>query len=338
MVTCICINGMITKIHDCRGQMISFKKKALSLKKTNTTVMEIIQLNCVDVYNKLYGLHTKHPLVSVVDLTKSTSCVNHVKMNYGIYALFLKNGVNCTLKYGRQNYDYQEGTIVSFAPGQVVEVEMAEAESQPEVYGLLFHPDLIYGTPLAQKMNRYNFFNYAQNEALHLSEQERAIISDCLQKIDYELSYPVDKHSRSLLCTYIELILDYCLRFYDRQFCTREKVNSDILVRFEELLNDYFSSEECLRKGFPSVRYFADAVCLSPGYFGDLIKRETGKTAQDCIQQKIIDLSKKHLLGKQMNVSEIAYSLGFQYPQHFIRLFKKQEGCTPGEFRKKILD
>lgn len=296
---------------------------------------KIIQLDSIDTYNKLYGLPTLHPLVTVVDLTKATHIPNHFKVNYGLYALFLKNGVSCTLKYGRRNYDYQEGTIVSFAPGQMVEVEMKDGEEHqhPEVYGLLFHPDLIYGTALGQKIGRYSFFDYAQNESLHLSERERGIILDCLRKIEYELSYPVDKHSRELLSVQIELVLDYCLRFYDRQFCTRAKVNSDVLTRFEQHLNDYFNTTEPLQNGLPTVKYFADKVYLSPGYFGDLIKKETGRTAQEYIQRKIVEISKHRLLATERNVSEVAYSLGFQYPQHFIRLFKREVGCTPGEFK-----
>lgn len=295
---------------------------------------QIIQLDSIDTYNRLYGLLTLHPLVAVVDLTKATRMLNHVKVNYGIYALFLKNGVNCTLKYGRRNYDYQEGTIVSFAPGQTVEVEMLDNEISPEVYGLLFHPDLIHGTSLGDKIGQYTFLDYAQNEALHLSEKERDIIIDCLHKIEYELDYPVDKHSRSLLNAHIELVLDYCLRFYDRQFCTRAKVNSDILTRFEQLLNDYFNGDES-KNGLPSVKFFADKICLSPGYFGDLIKKETGRTAQEYIQRKVIEQSKHRLLGSGQSVSEVAYSLGFQYPQHFIRLFKRETGVTPGEYRKQ---
>ena len=151
---------------------------------------EIIQLNSVDVYDKMYGLKTLHSLVSVVDLRKATRVVNHVKMNYGVYALFLKNGTNCTLKYGRRYYDYQEGTIVSFAPGQLVGVDSDEDEISPEVYGLIFHPDLIYGTALGKKIGKYSFFSYEQNEALHLSDQEREIIMDCFHKIEVELQSP----------------------------------------------------------------------------------------------------------------------------------------------------
>lgn len=295
----------------------------------------IIQLNSIDTYNKLYGLETLHPLVSVVDLTQATKMVNHVKMNYGIYALFLKETSNCTLKYGRQYYDYQEGTIVSFAPGQLVGVDMEKEEIRQEVYGLIFHPDLIHRTALGQKISKYTFFSYAQAEALHLSAQEKEIIMDCLRKIQIELQHPVDKHSRELLSVNIELMLDYCLRFYDRQFYTREKANSDILSKFEQYLNDYFRQGEAQTNGLPTVRYFADKVFLSAGYFGDLIKKETGKTAQEYIQSKIIDLSKEYILGTQQGINQIAYTLGFQYPQHFSRLFKKHTGYTPNEYRNQ---
>ena len=276
---------------------------------------------------------TLHPLVTVVDLTKATSTVNHVKMNYGVYALFLKQAANCTLKYGRQYYDYQEGTIVCFAPGQLIGVDAEKDEIKKEVYGLIFHPDLIHGTALGQNISKYTYFSYEQNEALHLSEQEKTIVMDCLHKIQLEMEYPVDRHSKELLSVNIELLLDYCLRFYDRQFHTREKVNSDILRKFEQHLNEYFRNGESQKNGLPSVRFFAEKAYLSPGYFGDLIKKETGKTAQEYIQSKIIDLSKQYLLGTQQSIGEIAYSLGFQYPQHFSRLFKRYVGCTPNEFR-----
>lgn len=293
---------------------------------------EIIDID-INTYNDLYGLPTLHPLVAMIDMTQATKMVNHVRMRYEAYALFLKNDAACRLKYGRRYYDYQEGTIVSIAPGQMVEVEHNDEHRKPNVYGLLFHPDLIYGTPLAKKMHQYSFFDYDQAEALHLSEKERDIIKDCFQKITFELNNPVDSHSRELLCMHIELVLEYCLRFYDRQFCTRAKANNDILTRFEGLLNEYFSTDQPKHHGLPSVKYFADKIYLSPGYFGDVIKKETGHTAQEHIQHKIIALSKDRLMDPGEQISEVAYSLGFQYPQHFIRLFKRQVGQTPGQWR-----
>lgn len=211
---------------------------------------------------------------------------------------------------------------------------MEDEELGKDVSGLIFHPDLIYGSALAGKMSKYTFFSYAQNEALHLSEQEQATLVNYLHNIQTEMEHPIDAHSRELLCVYIELFLDYCLRFYDRQFLTRSKVNSDVLHKFEHELFLYFENGNAKRQGLPSVRYFADKACLSPGYFGDLIKKETGKTPQEYIQLKMIDRSKRILLGSDMTVAQIADMLGFQYPQHFIRMFKKQTGCTPKEFRE----
>lgn len=294
---------------------------------------KIIQLDTIDKYNKLYGLETLHPLVAVVDMTKASRSVNHVQMNYGLYALFLKGGKSCEIRYGRRNYDYQDGTIVSFAPGQVVEVNMSEPEIRPKVYGLLFHPDLIRGTALGQNMKDYGFFAYSSNEALHLSERERSVVMDCLQKISLELEHAIDKHSRQLIAMNIELLLGYCLRFYERQFITREVVNRDILQRFEQCMDDYWESGVSQRSGLPSVRYFADKVFLSPNYFGDLIKKQTGRSAQEYIQYKLIERAKDRIAATDLTMSEIAYELGFQYPQHFGRLFKKQTGMTPSEYR-----
>ena len=294
---------------------------------------KIINLDSVDRYNNLYGLETLHPLVSVIDLTKTVETINHVQMIYGLYALFLKGNKACDIRYGRQAYDYQEGTIVCFAPGQSVTVENVKDEVKPEVWGVLFHPDLIRGTSLGKNIKNYTFFSYAVNEALHLSDQERDIVMDCLKKIQIELEHAIDKHSKALIAMNIELLLNYCMRFYERQFITRGQANKDALTRFEQLLDDYFQNQSPLEEGLPSVKYFADKICLSPNYFGDMVKKETGKTPQEHIQEKVIELAKEHIVGTDETVSQIAYTLGFQYPQHFCRLFKKRVGCTPNEYR-----
>lgn len=294
---------------------------------------KIIQLDTVDKYNKLYGLKTLHPLVSVIDLTEATKIVNHIQIHYGVYALFLKSGKECEIKYGRRNYDFQEGTVVSFAPGQVVEVTMLKDEVRPKVYGILFHPDIIRGTSLGQNIHNYGFFAYSANEALHLSEYERQIITECLGKIQSELEHPIDRHSKHLISMNIELLLNYCLRFYERQFITRENANKDILQKFETLIDTYFENKQAMNMGLPTVRYFAEKVYLTPNYFGDLIKKETGKSAQEYIQFKLIEKAKDYIAGTNLTMSEIAYELGFQYPQHFGRLFKKHVGMTPNEYR-----
>ena len=294
---------------------------------------EVIKLDTVDQYNQFFGLETLHPLVSVVDLSEATKFPTHFTMNYGIYALFLKK-VKCgDIRYGRQIYDYQEGTVTSFAPGQVVETEMQQGV-KPSAHGLLFHPDLIKGTSLGQDIKQYSFFSYASAEALHLSEEEKGIFMDCLEKIEMELQHPIDKHSKRLISRNIELLLDYCMRFYERQFITRSESNKSVLVKFEALLDDYFQSGKPQTDGLSSVKYFADKVFLSPNYFGDLIKKETGKSAQEYIQTRMIDLAKEMIAGTEKTVSQIAYELGFQYSQHFNRIFKKNVGYTPGEYRK----
>ena len=293
---------------------------------------EIIKLNSVDKYCELHGFETQHPLVGVFDLKDATKFPNHFSINYGLYALFLKENLACNITYGRQKYDYKEGTVTSFAPGQVTHVEMTPGMI-PQCKGLLFHPDLIKGTPLAREIHNYNFFSYSSNEALHLSDEEKAIFNDCLEKIKIELNQPIDKFSKRLIAMNIELLLNYCLRFYSRQFVTREVQNKDVLTRFEALLDDYFTGNKPHTEGLPSVKYFADKICLSPNYFGDLIKKETGMSAQEYIQNKIIDLAKSMLLGSEKTVSEISYDLGFQYSQHFNRVFKKNTGLTPTAYR-----
>lgn len=295
---------------------------------------DILKIDSVEKYNQLFGLETEHPLVSVVDLSQATRIPPHFKMNYGIYALFLKQTLCGDIRYGKQAYDYQEGTVTSFAPGQVTEVTMKE-DTRPAAQGILFHPDLIKGTSLGRDIRQYSFFSYASNEALHLSEEEKAIFQDCLNKTRLELQHPIDKHSKRLITRNIELLLDYCMRFYERQFITRSVANHDVLTKFEHLLDEYFQSQRPQEEGLPTVKYFADQVHLSPNYFGDLIKKETGKTAQEYIQNKITDLAKEMILGTDKTVSQIAYELGFQYSQHFNRTFKKQVGCTPNEYRKQ---
>ena len=292
----------------------------------------IVSIDSIVEYNILYGLTTDHALVTVLDLKKATRSVNHVRMDYGVYALYLKNGVNCTLMYGRQPYDYHEGTIVSFRPGQLIGVEMDKEEVAPDVIGLMFHPDLIFGTPLAARIDGYRFFDYSQREALHLSAEECAIFMECLQRIKKEIERPVDRHTAEIVASHIQVLLDYLTRFYERQFITRHKVNSDVLSRFDAALKEYYSSGKAV-DGIPSVAYFADIVNLTPGYFGDLIKKETGKTAQELIALRVTEEARKRLTETSDDISIIAYDLGFQYPQHFTRMFRKQTGKSPREYR-----
>lgn len=292
---------------------------------------EILKFETISQYNTFNRNETLHPLVSVVDLSKAAPRQLR-RMSYGFYVVFLKE-IKCgDLKYGISNYDYEEGTLVFLAPGQVVG-SAGEDFYQPQGLALVFHSDFIRGTSLGRQMNDYSFFSYTTNEALHLSERERQIILDCFSKIKYELEHGVDKHSKTLIVTNIELFLSYCVRFYDRQFITRDNANKGILERFESLLDDFFVSEKPQEVGLPSVAYCASELNLSANYFGDLIKKETGKSANEYIHLKLIDVAKEKMFDATKSVSEIAYELGFKYPQHFTRVFKQQVGMTPLEYR-----
>lgn len=298
---------------------------------------EIIFFNSVSDYNTSCGQETLHPLVSILDLSKcpprNWKAGTTVKMNFGVYGVFLKDVVCGDIRYGKEYYDYQEGTLVFIGPGQAWNVAYETSYYQPQGHVLIFHPDLIHGTALGKIIQDYKFFSYQMNEALHLSEKERQIILDCFTKIGFELNQSIDKHSKKLIASNIELLLNYCDRFYDRQFITRENANQGILERFERILQQYFISDKPQNIGLPSVTYCADELHLSANYFGDLVKKETGKSAQEYIQNKVIDAAKEKIFDATKSVSEIAYELGFKYPQHFTRLFKQKTGMSPVEYR-----
>lgn len=292
---------------------------------------KILRFDTVSEYNAFNRNETLHPLVGVVDLSKAAPRQLR-KMSYGFYAVFLK-AIKCgDLQYGISNYDYEEGTLVFVAPGQVIG-SYGEEFYQPKGLALVFHADFIHGTSLGRHFSDYSFFLYTTNEALHLSERERQIILDCFSKIGYELEHGVDKHSKTLIASNIELFLNYCARFYDRQFITRDSANKGILERFEALLNDFFASDKPQEIGLLSVAYCAVELSLSPNYFGDLIKKETGKSANEYIHLKLVDAAKAKMFERSKSVSEIAYELGFKYPQHFTRVFKQHTGVTPQEYR-----
>ena len=292
----------------------------------------IKRFETISQYNAFNNNETLHPLVSVVDLSKA-SPRQASTLYFGFYTIFLKE-VKCgDLKYGKNTYDYQEGTLVFIAPGQVIGGDPGLGFYQPKGYALVFHPDLIHGTPLGRHIQEYTFFNYQFNEALHLSEREGVLVLDCFSKIGPELEHAIDKHSKMLIISNVELLLNYCLRFYDRQFITRDHVNKGILAQLEQLLNAYFLSDKPQNIGLPNVAWCAENLHFSASYFGDLIKKETGKTAQEYIQRKVIGVAKEKIFERDKSVSEIAYELGFKYPQHFTRFFKQHAGFTPNEYR-----
>jgi len=293
---------------------------------------QVSRIDTVGQYNAYMGVDTQHPLVSVVNFNEVPT-IQHFRHYIGVYAVFLKN-IKCgNMTYGCQPYDYEDGTLVFVSPGQIYGIDSEGKSIKPSGYALVFHPDLIKGTHLGKVIKDYSFFSYDVHEALHLSIKERKTIIGSLEKIAEEIEQNIDKHSKTLIVSNIELFLNYCTRFYDRQFITRNNINKDILVRFENLLNEYFKTGKAKYEGLPSVAYCADKLHLSPNYFGDLIKKETGNTALDYIQSKLIDEAKSKIFEAGKSINDIAGELGFKYQQHFTRLFKQRTGYTPIEYR-----
>lgn len=293
--------------------------------------MEEICFNSVQEFNDYYGFETLHPLVSVVRV-EDTERIRECIMHYGLYALFLKENKGCKLSYGRTPYDFDEMTVTSFAPGQSVCVEPNPEVPFAKFTALVFHPDFLNRTALGKQMNRYEFFDYTSTEALHLSAQEVEIFRGVLAMIEQELHHSIDKHTRELIVSNIELLLGYCLRFYDRQFITREEINHGVVKQFLSLLDEYLA-EKAETEGVPTVSYFADKCCLSTGYFGTLVKTETGRTAKDLINERVLARAKQLLQSDSMTVSRVSQLLGFEYPQHFVRFFKSLTGQTPSQWR-----
>ena len=295
---------------------------------------EILQLKTIKEYNDYMGVKTRHPLVSVIEGSRMPHPVPHTRKHVGMYVVFLKD-LRCTdeLEYGRRSYDFKENTLVFIAPGQVFGHEADGTTFTGSGWCLLFHPDLLHGTSLGQHIHDYTFFSYAVNEALHLSGQEQQTVIDCLRKIEEEINGSNDKHSNLIIASAIELLMNYCVRFYDRQFITRKKENRDLLASFEQLLNEYFKSKKPWTLGTPTVAYCAEQLHLSANYFGDLIRKETGSSAQEYILTKTMDVAKDLLADPTKSISDVAYALGYQYPQYFSRAFKKKVGCSPKEYR-----
>ena len=291
--------------------------------------------NISDINRVLKQEKTKHPLVSVIDFTKVDEQIPEgTKISSGFYSIMFKNYCLNRLKYGREYYDFQEGSLICIAPKQVITLDN-EIEKRVDMmgWGIFFHPDLIRGTSLGKTIKNYSFFSYETQEALHLSEKEKQTLYDCVLKIENELSENIDSHSQRLIVSNIELLLNYCSRYYERQFITRKSINKNVLTQFETALKGYFSSQEIKKNGLPSVKHLADKVCLSANYLGDLLKKETGMNAQEHIHFYLIEEAKNLLQGSSISVSELAYSLGFEYPQYFSRLFKSKTGMTPMEYR-----
>ena len=295
---------------------------------------QLIHLKSIADLSRLLNENQFHPLVAVVDFSQTTDHIQEEsRITTDFYSVMFKNYCKSYVTYGRKAIDFNEGSLICMAPNQVITIDTEiEPRENPMGWGLFFHPDLIRNTSLNAKMKDYSFFSYEITEALHLSEKEKQLLFECIVKIQTELKENIDDYSQTIIVSTIELLLNYCNRFYGRQFITRKATNRDIFAKVEALLKQHFSIKT-LPNGLPTVKHLADAVHLSPGYLGDLLKKETGLNAQEHIHQYVIEEAKNILLNSNQSVSEIAFHLGFEYPQYFSRLFKQKTGKTPLEFR-----
>ena len=295
----------------------------------------IVHLHSIADINAFIDDKIRHPLVAVFDFSKIDEHIEAgTRISCEFYMVMFKNYCSNKLRYGRKPYDFQDGSLLCIAPRQVLTMDSEIENKENKMgWGLFFHPDLIRGTSLGNKMKEYSFFSYETNEALHLSDKEKQVLYEIVQKINAELAENIDSHSQTLITTNIELLLSYCTRYYDRQFITRKTTNQDILTKIEDVLTNYFRSTGITEKGLPTVKYLAEQVHLSPNYLSDLLKRETGMNAKDRIHYHLIEEAKNLLLSTNKTVGELAFDLGFEYPQYFSRLFKSKTGMTPVEYR-----
>jgi AraC family transcriptional activator of pobA len=295
---------------------------------------KFIDVQTISEIHNLWGCDKpRHPLVTVIDLTKHQFRGDRNGLIYRLdfYTIFCKK-FDGVLGYGRSYYDFSEGSLMFTAPGQAT--TPVSTPTPEEGWALFFHPDLIHHSPLGKNIGQYSFFNYEANEALHISEEEKLALLDCVRKIEQECSQHIDKHTQTLIQNNIEMLLNYCSRFYDRQFYTREKVNTDVVQAFEKLLKDHFAQDTLINSGLPGVKSFAEQLHLSPNYLSDLLQKFTGKTTQEHIHLQLIHKAKDLLCSTGKSVSEIAYTLGFENPPHFTRLFKQKTGYSPSEYRR----
>jgi AraC-like DNA-binding protein len=297
---------------------------------------ELIHLQTISDLHKLFNLgNSFHPLVTVLDFSKITEQVEqNSKITTDFYSIMFKNYCKNNIKYGRKTIDFQDGSLICIAPNQVIEIDNEFEDREDKMgWGLFFHPDLIRSTSLNEKIKDYGFFNYEVSESLHLSDKEKSILFESVQKIQNEIQENIDIHSQQIIVSSIELLLSYCLRFYSRQLITRSQTNKSIVSQIENLLTQYFADNKINEQGLPTVKYLADKVHFSPSYLSDLLKKETGKNAQEQIHFYLIEEAKNLLINSEKNINEIAYNLGFEYPQYFNKLFKKKTGKTPMEYR-----
>ncbi|RHJ95121.1 AraC family transcriptional regulator [Bacteroides sp. AM07-16] len=295
---------------------------------------KIMKIRNVGDYSRYVSHIDRHPLVSVIDYAE-VSPVRHSLNNYSVYGIFFHDEADIDLAYGCGKYDYKKGTVICVAPGQIGGKEDNGERVMLTGWALLFHPDLLHGTPLEKSIKSYSFFDYRVNEALHMTDEEHEILSSLMRQIRDELQKKHDELQNTIIVKYIELVLNFCQRFYNRQFITRKLENSDILMKFDNLLRDYYEEKRQSTLGLPTVQYCADKLCMSSNYFSDTIKKMTGDTASNYIRQYVIRCAKDGF-ANGTSIAQVAYDLGFEYPQHLSRMFKKQVGITPSEYCKKL--
>ncbi len=297
---------------------------------------EIYHIESISDMHKVFGLpKPKHPLVSIINFkgAEIEPEFHNLRCSFGMYCITHKNETEGSMRYGRSSYDFQEGSMLFIKPGQVLSYDGHRSSAEDPGWALLFHPDLIRRSELGKSIDEYSFFSYDISEALHISDEEKGALREILEKIETEYQQNIDRHSQKLIVSNIELMLDYCTRYYDRQFYTRTNINKDVLAKFESLLKEYYSNENQLELGLPNVSYCGRELSMSPKYLSDLLKKETGKSAKNHIDDFLINKAKNQLLNSSDSVSEIAYGLGFEYSQHFSKLFKVKTGISPGSFR-----
>lgn len=292
---------------------------------------KILKVSNVGDYIRYVGEQEQHPLVGIIDYA-ALSPVRHSLNNYGVYGVFMHEHLSVDLAYGCGKYDYRNGgTVICVAPGQIGGKEDNGERIDLDGWALLFHPDFLHGTSLEKEIRHFSFFDYNVNEALHTSSEEFEILASFMRRIKQELEGNRDGMQDAIIVDYISLLLNYCKRFYERQFLTRKIANADTLQRFYAVLEAYYTQENPFQSGLPTVAYCADQLCMSAGYLGDLVRRHTGDTAINYIHRFILQKAKS-LLSAGKTITEVAYDLGFAYPQHLSRLFKKKEGLSPSEY------
>lgn len=292
---------------------------------------DVVKFDTIRSLNDYYGFEHLNPMIAVGHF-RGVLEPGTVTYEFGVYAIYIKETKGCKINYGLTEYDFDEMSVTAFAPGQKATTTVEDGMEQPRWTVLAFHPDFLVRSALGSKMSSYGYFSYNSNEALHLSKEEVDLLGAVLSLIEREMKHSIDRHTRTIIISHVEVFLDYCLRFYERQFFTREVINTTVVEKFSNLLDGYIT-DEIRDKGLPTVSYFADRLNLSAGYFGELVKTSTGVTAKDMISERLVTAARELLNDLSLSVSQVGDMLGFEYPQHFVRFFKRRTGRTPKEYR-----